>query len=347
MFHDHSYRKPKIWSLIFYKPSTYKRNLTLIYNIYWPRLLEIRISGISDTHKYLEFQFVLDKSPTPFWKVDIKHNLILETILAAISFILNGLFLIVLVENKDLVKRKRITYHVANLAVADTLYGLSRVCYYNVLLSPNEWTIEKSIPLLFYSIHLGFFFASEAAVLFMTIERSIVITKPLTWNAILPRKRMLLFMLCSWIAITLIIVLVYFFWVVDRFVRVAVHILCLGLLLSTVAVNIYMYRKLREINLISDSQDTSRHLKRKASILVLWLAVITIITCLPNSFMGLVSSVLTEYKLHYNLHVNLTDFYFLSILENLNFLVNPFVYIWRDRIYRNAFYRTFKIKTQF
>ena len=220
--------------------------------------------------------------------MEVKHYLILQIILAAISFIVNGLFLIVLVKNKDLVKRKRITYHVANLAVADTLYGLSRVCYYDVLLRQNELTIEKSLPLLIYSISHGFFFASQAAVLLMTFERSIVITKPLTWNAILPRKRMLLFMLCSWIAITLIIVLVYFFWEVNWFVRVAIQIICLGLLLSTV------------------------------------------------------SSVLNEDKLRYNIHVN-----FLSILENLNFLVNPFVYIWRDRIYRNAFYCTFKIKIQF
>ena len=275
----------------------------------------------------------------------VKHYLILEVILASISFILNGLFLIVLVENKNLVKRKRITYLVANLAVADTLYGLSRVCYYIVLLRSNELTIQKSLPRLSHSILVGFFFASQAAVLFMTIERSIVVAKPLTWNAILPRERMLLFMLCSWIAITLITVLVYFLWEVDRFVRVAIHILCLGLLLSTAAVNIYMFKKLREKDVISDSQHKSTHLKRKASILVLCLAVITVITCLPNSFVGLVSSVITEYKLHYNLQVNLTSFNFLSILENLNFLVNPFVYIWRDRIYRNAFYHTFKIKT--
>ena len=117
--------------------------------------------------------------------------------------------------------------------------------------------------------------------------------------------------------------------------------LCPGLLLSTAAVNIYMFKKLREKDVVSDSQHKSTHLKRKASILVLWLAVITIITCLPNSFLGLVRSVLNDDKLRYNSHVN-----FLSILENLNFLVNPFVYIWRDRTYRNAFYCTFKIKIQ-
>ena len=124
---------------------------------------------------------------------------IIRIIMNAVSFILNGLFLFVLVRNKDLVKRKRITYHVANIAVADTLYGLGSFCSYIVLLHRNEATYK--IHLLFIVMSLVGYFASQAAVLLMTIERSIVITKPLTWNEILPRKRMLLFMLCSWIAV--------------------------------------------------------------------------------------------------------------------------------------------------
>ena len=53
----------------------------------------------------------------------------------------------------------------------------------------------------FHLMWLVGYYASQAAVLLMTIERSIVITKPLIWNEILPRKRILLFMLCSWIAV--------------------------------------------------------------------------------------------------------------------------------------------------
>ena len=121
--------------------------------------------------------------------------IIIRIIMSGISFILNGLFLFVLARNKDLVKRKRITYHVANIAVADTLYGLGSFCLNILWLHGNEVTFETL--LLFYFMWNVGFLASQAAVLLMTIERSIVITKPLTWNEILPRKRMLLFMLCS------------------------------------------------------------------------------------------------------------------------------------------------------
>ena len=280
----------------------------------------------------------------------------------AISFILNGLFLSVLVRNKDLVKRKRITYHVANIAVADTLFGLGNFCFNIVLSHRNEVTFEtvmssNSVPIVGH-------FASQAAVFLMTIERSIVITKPLTWNEILPRKRMLLIMLCSWITIvTLVAVYFYFLFLTEysrgeRFtVLVVIFILQTLLQISTVAVNIYMFQKLRKKDWRLDSQQSTRQhpeaashqksilLKHKASILVLLLAVIMIVTCLPISLFRVINYICNVYKLHCNLLVNSTMSNVLLLLENLNFLVNPLVYIWKDRIYRNAFYRSFKIKT--
>ena len=227
----------------------------------------------------------------------------------AISFILNGLFLFVLVRNKDLVKRKRITYHVANIAVADTLYGLGSFCLYIVLLHANDETFETFLWLRLL-LDVGYF-ASQAAVLLMAIERSIVITKPLTWNEILPRKRMLLFMLCFWIAVVTLVAVFHYFslkafdeeYYTNSFelrrkantVQLIMYTLHTIFLLSTAAVNIYMFKKLREKDGLADSQQSTRklpqaasqqksiHLKRKASKLVLSLAVIMIVTCLPMS----------------------------------------------------------------
>ena len=293
--------------------------------------------------------------------MDLKHHLILKIILAAFSFLLNGLFFIVLARNRHLVKQKRITYHVANLAVADTLYSLTRFCFIIALLYPNELAIKQSRPLL-DSMCAGFYLASQTAVLLMTIERSIVVAKPLTWNEILPRKRMLLFMLCSWIAVALLAVLYYLLWKPDDGgVTVVMFILLPVILLSTAVVNIYIFKMLQEKDGLADSQQSTRllpqansrnksiHLKHKASILVLWLAFIMTVTCLPNCLNRLIISICLVYKLHCNFHVNYLRLIgiILGILEDLNFLVNPLVYIWKDRIYRNAFYRTFKIKYVF
>ena len=213
--------------------------------------------------------------------MDLKHHLILKIILAAFSFLLNGLFFIVLARNRHLVKQKRITYHVANLAVADTLYSLTRFCFIIALLYPNELAIKQSRPLL-DSMCAGFYLASQTAVLLMTIERSIVVAKPLTWNEILPRKRMLLFMLCSWIAVvTTSTVIGYLLGYKNiRQGAIVIHVwntLHTVFLLSAAAVNIYMFKKLRKNDGLADSQLSTRvipqanaqlkstHLKRKAS----------------------------------------------------------------------------------
>ena len=198
----------------------------------------------------------------------------------------------------------------------------------------------------------------RAAVLLMTIERSIVITKPLTWNEILPRKRMLLFMLCSWMAVvTLLAVSIYLrliqYTLGETFtVVVVINTLQTLFLLFTAAVNIYLFKKLRKKNGLADSQQSTQqlpqksiHLKHKASKLVLLLAVIMIVTCLPIYLLRMIENICYAYTLRCNLHTNSTMFNAFVLLENLNFFVNPLVYIWKDRIYRNAFYRTFKIKT--
>ena len=222
---------------------------------------------------------------------------IIRFIMNGISFILNGIFLFVLARNKDLVKRKRITYHVANIAVADTLYGLGSFCSYIVSLHRfNE--ARYKIFLLFLLMYYVGYFTSQAAVLLMTIERSIVITKPLTWNEILPRKRMSLFMLCSWIAVvTLQAVSVSFFliqftWGKRLTVLVVMYTLHTLFLLSTAAVNIYMFKKLQQLPHAANHQK-SIHLKHKASILVLLLTVIMIVTCLPNSLLSLITLYVT------------------------------------------------------
>ena len=273
------------------------------------------------------------------------HFYMLQIILAAISFVVNGSFLVVLAGNKDLVKRKRITSHVANLAVADTVFGFSRTCYFIVRLHPIELKGKKSGP-LFSSMCYGSYSASLIAVLLMSIERSIVIAKPLTWNKILPRKRMSLFIICSWTTVTLLAVLDYLLFKKwnDEMVM---FILQLIIQLFAAAVNIYMFKNLRGNNGPAHSQHKSIHLKHKASILVLWLAVIMIVTCLPNSIRRLIGNICDKYKLYCNMHVYLMVYKPFFIMESLNFLVNPLVYIWKDKMYRNAFYHTFQIKKQF
>ena len=160
--------------------------------------------------------------------------------------------------------------------------------------------------------------------------------------------------------VTLVAVYCYLFWKTYTWrqeLRLVGFIFHLVFLLSSAAVNIYMFKKLRKKDGLAYSQQSTRqlphaatqkkstHLKHKASILVLLLAVIMIVTCFPSSLWRITAIICYGYELNCNLHTNSTYIFVLFTLQDLNFLVNPLVYIWKDRIYRNAFYRTFKIKT--
>ena len=179
-------------------------------------------------------------------------------------------------------------------------------------------------------------------------------------------------MLCSWIEVVTLLGVYHYFslkafnevyytnfferWRKANTVELVMYTLHTVFLLSAAAVNIYMFKKLRKKDGHSDSQQStpqlpqagtqqkSIHLKRKASKLVLFLAVIMIVTCLPTSLQGVLNRLCIVMKLLV-CDMHLATSIAFSLLRNLNFLVNPLVYIWKDRIYRNAFYRTFKIKT--
>ena len=118
-------------------------------------------------------------------------------------------------------------------------------CFFIALLHRKEVTFETLVP---FNVMLSVgFYASQAAVLLMTIERSIIISKPLIWNEILPRKRMLLFMLCSWIVVVTSTTVIWYIIGYKNSIRSGLNVLIvwpilrITFVLSTEAVNIYSH----------------------------------------------------------------------------------------------------------
>ena len=111
------------------------------------------------------------------------------TVLCAVSFILNGTFLIVICKNWTLLKRRRITYHVTSLAISDVLVGASGCCRFIVILSTGKITSRLSLE--FRIIQCLAILTGLLAVCLMAIERSLCVKKPLTWNKILSLERIM------------------------------------------------------------------------------------------------------------------------------------------------------------
>ena len=266
-------------------------------------------------------------------------------ILGSFSFILNAMFLVVLSIKRDLVKKKRITYHVGNLAIVDALFGLS-IFYIGL---PKEVKISSTI------LKNVFFFmtncpsaVSYSAVLLMAIERAVVIRKPFTWAEILPLKRILFAILVTWISSLLFLLTLHFKfpWLFLTFALLHLLIICL-----TIAVNIYIYNRLqiekRRSMEILNNQEKAKVVKRKACALVLLIACMMAVTSLPLFLFTNLRLIHHTFDLKWSFLTRgcswMIVWCLLRTIAYMNFVVNPVIYIWNDRMYRKAFCETFKI----
>ena len=193
---------------------------------------------------------------------------------ACLSFVLNATFFVVLARNRDLVKRKRITHHVANLAMADTMFGLRRFCAENDIFNFRVFGVVNDAV-------MG---ASLSAILLMNKERAVVITKPYTWKDILTIKRILLAILSIWITeLSLAVIQYYYFWsLCFPFFNV---IVLLFICLLIVLVYIYIVWRLKverqRSAAMSQNQEAARRLYNKSCALSVLSAMIIFLTCGP------------------------------------------------------------------
>ena len=118
--------------------------------------------------------------------------------LCAVSFFLNGTFVIVIFKSWKLVKERRITYHVTNLAISDCIVGASAFCSVISVTATGRMT---TLGLAFYQILGMATLTSLLGVSLMAVERAVCVKKPHTWTQILPLKRILQIMTGNWVFI--------------------------------------------------------------------------------------------------------------------------------------------------
>lgn len=117
------------------------------------------------------------------------NQFVVLVVLSALPFLLNGTFLIAICKSWRIVKRKRVTYHVTNLnKISDFLVGAGTFCKYITIVVAGKMT---TLSLVFHHILWTAALTSFLAVCLMVIERLLCIIKPLTWNEILPLRRIL------------------------------------------------------------------------------------------------------------------------------------------------------------
>ena len=261
-------------------------------------------------------------------------------VLFAFSFILNGTFIIVICKNWTLVKRRRVTYHVTSIAISDSLVGASGFCKYIAIVATGK--NPNSLSKVFSEIGWMAALTSLLAVCLMAIERLLCIKKPLTWNEILSLKRILRIMVGNWALALSLTILVYFYpWKM----RIFFGVLCYILIFVTALVYINMYIRISKSSKVDETQQSSsigerlnKLMQRKVGNLVLILALVLVITMKPILIFDSVKAAckLSNCKFLETMNTLVAYSY---LLVAMNFVVNPILYAWRIRLYRQAFWK--------
>ena len=263
------------------------------------------------------------------------------TVLCAVSFILNGTFLIVICKNWTHSKRRRITYYVTSLAISDFLVGANGFCQCIIILATGKITSRLSS--VFWIIESMAVLTSLLAVCLMAIERLLCTKKPLTWNRILSLKRILRIMVGNWVLALPPVILLHFYTL--KMTIILSVLLCIPIFV-TAFVYINLYVKISKSSDVHDGTQQSSSIgerqkkltQQKVANLVLILTLVLVITIAPTllAMVSRESCILLNCKFIGTMTTIVT---YSRILAILNFIVNPILYAWRINLYRQAFWK--------
>ena len=247
-------------------------------------------------------------------------------VLCALSFILNGIFVIVIYKNWRVVKRRRITYHVTNLAISDSLVGANGFCRNIAALAAGK--IANRLSLVFGEIAWMAALTSLLTVCLMAIERLLCIKKPHSWSETLSLKRILRIMVGNWVFALLLAVLMHFY---TMKMRIIFLIVCNIPIFATAMVYINLYIKISKSNEAVDDETQrssligerrNKAMQRKVGNLVLILTLVLVVTMTPILILGPFKAAceLLNCKFLETINTLVKYSYILSIM---NFVVNP------------------------
>ena len=221
------------------------------------------------------------------------------------------------------------------------MVGASGFCIWIVKLATGKTTSRSSS--VFRIILCMAVLISLLAVCLMAIERSLCIKKPLTWNKIIPLKRILRIMAGNWVFSLALVILGHFYTL--KMTIILSVLFCIPIFVTAfVYINLYIhFSKSKDVH--DETQQSSsigerrnKFLQQKVANLVLIITLVLVITIAP----ALLANVIYE-------SCNLLNCKFIGsmktlatyslILLTLNFIVNPIFYGWRLSLYHQAFWK--------
>ena len=275
---------------------------------------------------------------------------VLSFIFGILAIVLNGVLLASMYKERKKIFVTRISYLVANLAVADGLNGLLLI----VLVQPIKmWLRTDTQILITLPIVWTTFCASFFTLFLMAAERLVVVKLPMVWSTLLTIPRTIICIFCVWLLSAGAGVAVHYNPFYAQFV---ICLLVEFSSLSFIAIHIYILWLLqqREKNRKITKQDASQNTPclatsrneniahRKVTIVVTILLSVLILTCVPHFVCLQMFAVNHTFDKtlasKVNLHVYDRVLHYTDAFTYVSFLSNPIIYAWRLRMYRKAFY---------
>ena len=268
--------------------------------------------------------------------------------IAFVSILLNGFLLLVLAKQRKSFLHMRVTYYIINLGIADFLNGL----VISILVMSRVFQIEltrrsQDTLVLFNWVTLQ---CSFYTLVLMSVDRLVIVLYSLSWTHILTVRRAIMSIVILWVVSAAGGVLMHFYETETQlgimcFVELSILIfICNSLFIYPV---LKRREKARFVTTVSSNQTVySRrvlyplpydNMSRVVLILIVMLTVtqLPFIICLQmwiiHELSGGVILNVVRTKLF------LTGYAYAQSFACLNFAMNPVVYAWRIKKYREAF----------
>lgn len=279
---------------------------------------------------------VSNKSSSVSCKIDVPDILLI--LVGSAAALMNGLLILVLYNERKKFFRTRVSYLVANLAVADCFTGLTLVLVMALILSHKPRALHGYEFLsLCGSIQISFY-----TLILMSLDRLIVAIIPMTWSRILTKRNTVIGIVSTWGFAILGSVAMKYLITRRRFAFLLfLEITAVLFVLIHVVIFLVLRRQRRDFSHSGSSAEISTVMDltlqachAQITSVVLTLMTVLIITYTPYIVFSniLLAHDGTDIRiLLYN-----KGFSYAQAFSYLNYAANPVVYAWRLRVYRKA-----------
>ena len=251
---------------------------------------------------------------------------------------MNGLLLLVLYNERKKFFRTRVSYLVANLALADCFTGLMLVLVMALMFAQKPRALKGyDFLMLCGSIQISFY-----TLILMSLDRLIVAVMPMTWSRILTNRNTIISIVFAWGFAILGTSMLCHLLKKRRFVILLfIESTAVLFILIHVAIFLILRRQRRDLSQSGSSAElaTIMDLSLQAchahiTSVVLTLMMVLVITYTPY----IVYSNILLARDGTSLGVLIYDqgFAYAHAFSYMNYAANPVVYAWRLRIYRKA-----------